>query len=70
MARKKTNLSKIKDFFYGPPVNVVKRGFMTFDVVNICVQIKFKNLQELQNCHACQNLLFYSKYVRKHVFYS
>ena len=25
-------------------------------------------LQKLQNCHACQNFLFYSRCVRKHVF--
>ncbi len=35
------NLSNIKDFSYVSPVNIVKHGFMTFDMVNICVQKKF-----------------------------
>ena len=29
---------------------------------------KFRNI--CKNCHACQNFLVYSRYVRKHVFFS
>ena len=44
LEKKRTiNLSKIKDFFYRPPVNIVKHDFMTFDMVNICVQKKSTN---------------------------
>ncbi len=63
--------SKIKDFYYDPSINIVKHGFMTFNMVNICVQKNFPNfryMQKMQNCLACQNFLFYSRYVRKHVF--
>ncbi len=36
-------LSKIKDFYYGPQINNVKHGFMTFNMVNICMQKKNTN---------------------------
>ncbi len=65
MAPKKRtiNLSKIKDFYYGPPISTVKHGFMTFNMLNI-----YPYLQKLRNCCACQNFLLYSRYFRKHVF--
>ncbi len=71
MARKTKrtiNWSRIKNFDYWPPINIVKPGFMTFNMVNICVQKKSQILRYLQNCHAWQNFLFHSSYVRKHVF--
>ena len=45
MVRKKRtiNLSKIKGFYYGPKINNVKHGFMTCNMVNICVEKKFPN---------------------------
>ncbi len=45
MAPKKQTiiLSKIKDFYYGFPINHVKHGLMTFIMVNICVQEKVPN---------------------------
>ncbi len=65
------NLSKIKDFSDGPPINIVKHGFMTFNMVNICVQ---KNSQILDFCKNCKIVMhakisfFYSRYIGKHVF--
>ncbi len=38
-------LSKIKDFYYGSPINNVKHGFMTFSMVNICVRKKFPDFE-------------------------
>ncbi len=36
-------LAKIKGFYYGPLINIVKHGIMTFYMVNICVPKKFPN---------------------------
>ncbi len=33
----------MKSFYYEPPVNILKHCFMTFSMVNICVQKKFPN---------------------------
>ncbi len=41
--KRTVNLSKIKGSYYGPPKNNAKHGFMTFNMVNICVKKKFPN---------------------------
>ncbi len=41
--KRTSNLSEIKVFYHGPPINIVKHGFITFNMVNICVQKKNPN---------------------------
>ncbi len=35
------------DFYYGPQLNNVKCGFMTFNMENICVQKKIPKLHDI-----------------------
>ncbi len=61
-------------FYHGSPINIIKHGFITFDMVNICVQKKilkfcdiFKNLKIVMHAkiscftaEMCENMFFYS----------
>ena len=55
MTQKKNHniiLSKIKDFYYGPTINNVKRGFMTFNMENIMCAEKNPKLHDI--CKYCK----------------
>ncbi len=38
---------KIKDFYYGSPINNAKHGFMTFNMVDIYVQKKIPKFRTM-----------------------